>query len=190
MILRDSEFQIEKLNSYNQFPPAADAGGFVLRRRRGRMNKLSLEMLTAEDTPLTSIKLGRKDDLDDLNLSGTKLASVDISGCSRQLEAVTDTTWPYTVSKGVIYWDGSDAPLTINTITKMMKGKKVLFTYAKPKTFKFTKASVTLKRGTGDSLCIIYLSQQPQKNCTEELYEKTRPIRTGFGGATRIRTGE
>jgi len=82
------------------------------------MNKLSLEMLTAEDTPLTSIKLGRKDDLDDLNLSGTKLASVDISGCSRQLEAVTDTTWPYTVSKGVIYWDGSDAPLTINTTTK------------------------------------------------------------------------
>jgi len=32
LILRDSEFQIEKLNSHNQFPPAADAGGFVLRR--------------------------------------------------------------------------------------------------------------------------------------------------------------
>ena len=32
-----------------------------------------------------------------------------------------------------------------------MKGKKVLFTYAKPKTFKFTKASVTLKRGTANT---------------------------------------
>lgn len=41
--------------------------------------------------------------------------------------------------------------LTINTTTKVMKGKKVLFTYAKPKTFKFTKASVTLKRGTANT---------------------------------------
>ena len=41
--------------------------------------------------------------------------------------------------------------LTINTTTKVMKGKKVLFTYAKPKTFKFTKTSFTLKRGTANT---------------------------------------
>jgi len=28
-ILRVSEFQIEKLNSHRQFPPAADVGGFL-----------------------------------------------------------------------------------------------------------------------------------------------------------------
>lgn len=103
--------------------------------------------IDVSNTPLTSLKLGRKTKLDELYLSGTNLASVDISGCPRQLECVTDRAWPYTVSKGVISWDGKDPPLEINTTTKVMNGKKQLFTYDKPKTFKFTKASVTLKRG-------------------------------------------
>ena len=105
-----------------------------------------LEILDCYNTPLTSIKLGTKKNLDELALSGTKLTSIDISGCRNQLEAVTDRTWSYTVSKGVISWDGKDSPLTVNTTTKVKKGSKVLFTYAKPKTFKFSKSSVTVKR--------------------------------------------
>ena len=86
--------------------------------------------------------------------------------------------------------------LTINTTTKVMKGKKVLFTYAKPKTFKFTKASVTLKRGTANTdlsrsdKSVFTCHNNHGKTAQKNYMKKTRPIRTGCGGATRIRTGE
>jgi len=109
-----------------------------------------LYSLEAENTPLTSIKLGRKYDLEYLFLSGTKLASVDISGCGFILEALADPDFAYVVSKNTIDWGGGEYhPLSINTSTKVMNGKEVLFTYTKPKTFKFTKASVTMDLDDG-----------------------------------------
>jgi len=67
------------------------------------------------------------------------------------MKAVTDPACPYVVSKGVIGWEGPQTRhLSVNISTKVMNGKKVLFTYAKPQTLKFTKASVTLKLDNED----------------------------------------
>lgn len=155
-ILQCSNTSIKTLDvSMNRKLETLDCSNTSIKSLDVRKNS-KLGCLHVEDTPLTSIKLGRKDDLWELDLSGTKLASVDISGCSGILETVTDPTWPYIVSKSVIYWDGKDRPLTINTTTKVMNGKKVVFNYAKPQTFKFTKSSVTVKRGTDDNWCNLW----------------------------------
>ena len=110
-----------------------------------------LYSLWAENTPLTSIKLGRNDQLWELRLAGTKLASVDISSCSYIVESVTDRAWSYSVSKGVIDWHGGQsAHLNVNISTKVMNGRQALYTYARPKTFQFSRASVILKLNDTD----------------------------------------
>ena len=131
-----------------------------------------LEYLDIEDTPLTSIKLGRKDKLEMLLLSGTKLTSVDISGCSYIMEEIRVRS--YIVSKGVIYLEGQDRPLEINTSTKVMNGKQPLFIYAKPQAIYFTKASVTLtlKSDNDDNWCMLWdlLKRTPVNNVYATTY--------------------
>ena len=104
----------------------------------------ALDTLTACELPLSDLKITGLKKLADVDVTETELASVDIKGCTKLLKAVRK---PFRIEDGEISWmAGKDESFNIDTATSVMNGKKVLRRYAEPKSIKFTKSGITLKK--------------------------------------------
>ena len=96
------------------------------------------------ETPLSSLKLGKLKKLHTLEATDTKLKKLDISGCDKLMSYVKGY---YYIEDGCVTWaGGQDAFISVSTSTKLMNGSKVLRQYAKPKSIKFSKSSLSLKK--------------------------------------------
>lgn len=105
-----------------------------------------LVKLDVGDGILKKLKLGKQANLKWLNICYSSLKTVDISGCPKLLNVVTQ---PYMVHEAdeMIAWKGSnDSALFMGFDTTLMKGKQVLRRYGKPSSVKFTKSKVTWKK--------------------------------------------
>ena len=120
----------------------------------------ALTILDASCCPnLKTLKITGLKKLKRVDVTSGKLASLDISGCTKLLSVIKN---PYSFVQDEIWWSSSDQ-LAISKTTKLMNGKKLLREYAKPKSIKFIKNSVTLK--VHDEISLIPLLKLTPSTC-------------------------
>ena len=117
----------------------------------------ALTILDASCCPnLKTLKITGLKKLMRVDVTSGKLASLDISGCTKLLSVIKN---PYSFVQDEIWWSPrskeSIDQLAISKTTKLMNGKKLLRKYAKPKSIRFSKKSMTVKKGQSGSLLSI-----------------------------------
>ena len=117
----------------------------------------ALTILDASCCPnLKTLKITGLKKLMRVDVTSGKLASLDISGCTKLLSVIKN---PYSFEQDGIGWSSyseeSSVDLAISKTTKLMNGKKLLRKYAKPKSIRFSKKSVTVKKGQSGRLLSI-----------------------------------
>ena len=118
---------------------------------------------------LTSLKLGKNSKLRHIECRNNKLSGIDLGGCKLLKKVVSNTRWVIDKDGTVVFsnddaFSGTDLPgLQYDKKTKLMNGKKVLREYAKPKSIKFIKNSVTLK--VHDEISLIPLLKLTPSTC-------------------------